>query len=67
MKMQTDNIQEYIYITDIVEKFKCSIGDVILICMNEGQMVSLNEKFYLTDDEDLKLLNIIETKLNEKI
>jgi hypothetical protein len=33
--------------------------------MMEGHMVSLGHKFYLTDDEDLKLLNIIETKINE--
>ena len=66
-QMENNELSEYVYLNEICKHFNCNFPEVISICMMEGRLVSLNQKFYLTDDEDLKLLNIIEKKLNEKV
>ena len=54
---------EYITILEIANLFNCSFTNVISICMMEGEMVSINQKLYFTDDEDLTLLNTIDREL----
>lgn len=56
-------MKEYFDMIELANMYNCSFTDVISICMMEGRMVSINQKLYLTNDEDLKLLNVIDKKL----